>query len=130
MLTQSRSFIGSESQRFLAVNKGHLAFLLSCNPQKQCQRNVHSFLEDFFCLDSKKYRFFWLFFPWLPSWLDCGALNNVEARMLYVGGSRPDGAQVGGYSCTQRFPRRKGLLTSRCVPKSLDRVLIKEAIFV
>ena len=37
--------------------------------------------------------------PWLPNWLDGGALINVDAPpMLYVSGSRPGGAQVGRFS--------------------------------
>ena len=39
-------------------------------------------------------KFISIFHPWWPSWLDRGALINVDASGLdlFVGGSRPHGA--------------------------------------
>ena len=67
-----------------------------------------------------------LFRPWCTK--QCG-----RTRMWYVGGSRPDGAQVGRFSFWGTDVP-KGFLaempTSRRVHKSLNRILIKEAILV
>ena len=67
--------------------------------------------------------------PWWPSCLDRGALNNGRPRMWYVGGSRPDGAQVGRFS-SWGIVVPKGFLAESAYFSSLCRVLIKEAILV
>ena len=66
---------------------------------------------------------------WWLSWLDSGALINVDAPecgMSVV--SRPDRAQVGRFSsCTYRFPLQKCLLL---IAYKLCHILIKEAILI
>ena len=68
--------------------------------------------------------------PWLPSWLDRGALINVDAPGCGTSVVRVTSRKVFilGYSCTQRFPGQKCLLL--IASKSHCRVLFKEAILV
>ena len=71
--------------------------------------------------------------PWWPSCLDSGALINADAPGCGTSVVRgPTGTSrkvfILGYSCTQRFPRRKCLILVAYT--SLCRVLIEEAILV
>ena len=45
--------------------------------------------------------------PWWPSWLDCGALINVDPQDVLRRWGTSSKVFILWYSCTQRFPRRK-----------------------
>ena len=74
------------------------------------------------------------YLPWWPSCLDRGALNNVEATGCGTSvvrgptGHKSEGFHPGVQLCPKVFSPK--VPTSRHVHKSLNRVLIKEAILV